>query len=474
MIGRKKQIQKLKKYLKLKKSVLLAVTGRRRVGKTYLVDNVYEDNIVFRMTGIQHAKQQEQLINFSSKLQEHSGAPYLVPAKNWQEAFNQLRAYLKTLDNEKKKVIFIDELPWINTPKSNFIQLFAHFWNDYLSKEKNYVLIVCGSATSWLTKNLINDKGGLHNRVKETIYLEPFTLSETKLFLESKYIKFTHDGIMKTYMAMGGIPFYLDYIQKGDTPTTAIERILFAKNAPLRREYDNLYKSLFENARNHEAIVKTLATSREGITRKDILKVSKVKAGGPYNRAMEDLLMSGFIEEVVPFGKKKRGTIYKLVDEYSVFYHKFIEKNKRPNEGAWQQLSNSQEYKIWLGYTFELLVMKHIDRIKNGLGISSVSTQTSSFKKIGKPGQEGFQIDIVIQRKDHVIHLCECKYYFKPFIIDKRYAQKLATRKALFIEDTKTKDQVMTTFITNLELVDNEYANEYVDTEIMADVFFDD
>lgn len=473
MIGREKQTKSLIKYLNLKKSVFLAVTGRRRVGKTYLVDTVYKDHFCFSMTGIQHAGTQEQLVNFSTKLQKYTGTPYITPPNNWQEAFIQLTGYLETLDSEAKKVIFIDELPWIHTAKSNFLQLLGHFWNDFLSKQKNYVLIVCGSATSWLTKHLINDVGGLHNRLKDTIYVEPFTLSETKKFLESRYVRLTNDGIMKIYMAMGGIPYYLEFLEKGDTPTTAIERILYRKDAPLRNEYRNLYKALFENAANHEAIVAALASSHGGISRAELIKKSKVKSGGPYNRAMEDLLVSGFVEEEVPFGRKKRGSLYKLVDEYSIFYHRFIIKNKRPSLGEWQTISNSQSYKIWLGYAFESLVMKHMDRLKYGLGIPAVLTSVSSFRKAGNKSEGGFQIDIVIQRKDNVIHLCECKYYNVPFTVDKKYALQLELRKEQFREITKTKDQLLTTFITNKSLVENIYANEYVDKEVLGDVFFE-
>lgn len=472
MIGRTEQTKVMLKYLNQKKSVFLAVTGRRRVGKTYMIDHVYKDAICFRMTGIQSATISEQLTNFSQKLQEYSKTPYSSTPNNWQDAFAQLKSYLQSNQNNQKKVIFLDELPWINTHRSGFLKMLAHFWNDFLSKEDNYVLIVCGSATSWVVKKLINNKGGLHNRIKETIYLPPFTLKETKAFLKSRNINLTNDGIANIYMAMGGIPYYLEYIEKGDTPSTAIERIMFNTNAPLKNEYTNLYKALFENAENHEAIVEALATSRGGISRTEILIKSKISAGGPYTRAMSELILSGFVKEETPYGKTKRGTLYKLVDEYSIFYHKFIKSNKAAGKGKWTQMSTTQPYKIWTGYAFELLVMRHIDQVKSALGISGVYTEMSSFRFLGDKSNPGFQIDIVIKRADRAIHLCECKFYAVPFVIDKKYANTLALRKQNFVLATGSKEQILTTFITNHGIVNNPYANEYVDSTVALDDLF--
>jgi AAA+ ATPase superfamily predicted ATPase len=472
MVGRRKEQKTLQLIFDKRKSAFVAITGRRRVGKTYLIDDYFKEQIYFRITGIQNASLEEQLANFSNILANYSGVA-TNPPKNWQEAFQLFRTYLETLNKKDKKVIFIDELPWMVTPKSNMLQHLAHFWNDYLSKEKHFILIVCGSASSWLTTHVINDIGGLHNRVSDHIHLDPFTLKETKEFLEQKGIRLTHQEIAKIYMTFGGVPFYLEQIRRGENSTVAIERICFSNEGLLKNEYNNLYKALFRNPENHESVVEILAGKSSGLTRKEIIKLSKLNAGGTYDRTMNDLLMSGFITEFTPYGRKKRGVMYRLNDEFSVFYHRFMKANKKYSKGMWTQLSASQSYKIWTGYAFENICLKHTDEIKTALGISAVYTETSSFRIAGTKEEKGFQIDLVLDRKDDVIHLFEIKYYGASFKIDKNYAQNLNERKQLFIEETGTKKQVFTSFITNYGVKENAYSNDVVDSELVLDDFFE-
>ncbi|PWK27653.1 hypothetical protein LV89_01544 [Arcicella aurantiaca] len=466
MIGRDNQIQQLKEALSSEKSSFIAVTGRRRVGKTYLIEEIYKKHLCLTITGIQGGDLKMQMVNFSQKIAEVSSMPIVPNPKNWQEVFTLLKTYLQSLSTKKKHVIFLDELPWINTVKSGFIQLLAHFWNDYLSKEKHFILVVCGSSTSWISQKIVNDKGGFHNRLTHHIQLFPFTLAETKQFLLSKNIKLTNSSIVDIYMVMGGIPFYLENINKGESATVCIERMCFSDGGILKNEYDNLYKAIFEFPANHETIVSVLATTKTGMTREEIIKKSKVSEGGPYQRAMEELLISGFVVEETPFGKKKRGSIYRLIDEYSVFYHKFIKNNRKYQTGIWQILSNAQTYKIWSGYAFESLCMKHVNEIKKALGIQNVYSETSSYRHEGSSSEDGFQIDLIIDRKDVAINLCECKYYEANFEITKKYASQLSWRKAAFRAATNTKKNIFTTIISNHELKENEYSLDVVDVKI--------
>ncbi|MEE9438464.1 MAG: ATP-binding protein [Saprospiraceae bacterium] len=464
MIGREKQIERMKYLLKTNKSEFVAVTGRRRVGKTFLIDTVYRKQICFMITGIQHGNMEDQLMNFAIKLSEYTKNPVLSPPKDWQEAFYQLKSYLKSLSKRSKKVIFIDELPWIYTKRSKFIQMLAHLWNDYLSKEKHFVLVICGSASSLVTKNIVNDKGGLHNRLSEIIRLKPFTLSETKMFLKSRRINLVDQEITKLYMALGGVPFYLEQIRKGESAVVALQRLCFSADAIFKNEYDNLYKALFYNAEKHEAIVALLAKSKDGLIRKQIRE--KIIAKGSYNRTMEDLILSGFVTEHLPFGGKTHGTIYRLDDEYSVFYHRFIKPNKKQSKGAWLKLSASQAYKIWTGYAFESICHKHIDEIKQALGISGVYTEISALRVQGNAIEKGFQIDLIIDRNDNTINICEIKYYGGTFKIDKAYAKTLIERKQMFIEKTRTKKQVFNTIITNYDVLSNQYSLAVAEAEI--------
>ncbi len=472
LIGRTDTARLMKELLLTDKSEFTAVTGRRRVGKTYLVDQVYKEHIAFQITGIQNGSYPQQLTNFGAKLAEYAKTPYISPPANWQEAFRQLKNYTQSLPKTRKLVLFFDELPWIQTPRSGFLQMLAHFWNDYLSKSSHYILVVCGSATSWITEKIINDRGGLHNRITHSINLLPFSLGETKSFLASKNINLTYHSIAIIYMAMGGIPYYLEQLKRGESPTQAIERIFFADNASLKNEYHNLYQSLFTEAKNHEAIVRVLAKSGHGLTREEIINKSKVSAGGPYDRTMEDLISSGFVTEQQPFGRKKRGSIYRLIDEYSIFYHRFIKKLPKQGAHIWKTFSNSQAYKIWCGYAFESLILKHIQKIKDGLGISAVYTETSMLRVSSSSSQEGFEIDLILDRRDQTINLIEIKFYDGPFVITNQYANRIRSRKIQFLEYTGTKKQIFNTFITNHGVKDNQYAKELLDSAIKLEQLF--
>lgn len=471
MIGRKQEIKKLNTLINSNRSEFLAITGRRRVGKTFLADTILKDRYCFSMTGIQNGNTSAQLVNFGVKLAEYNGTFEPVAPKNWQIAFLQFKTYLKTLDKKKKQVIFIDELPWIYTPRSGFIQMLAHFWNDYLSKESHFLLVICGSATSWITKKIINDRGGLHNRVTEIIHLQPFTITETATFLKSKGLRFTDQEVAKIYMSLGGIPFYLENLRKGESFPVAIERICFSSTGLLKNEYRNLYQALFNNSKIHQAIVQTLANHQYGATHAEILQETGLKATGSYQRALEELMVSDFVIEQIPFGRKKRGVTYRLVDEYSIFYHRFIKNNKKFIPGMWQQMAATQSYKIWTGYAFESLCHKHIKAIKATLGITSVYTEISSLYVKNKSTEEGFQIDLIIDRKDASINLCEIKFHNAPFTINKTYYQQLLQKRQKFLAFTKTKKQVFITFISNHELKRNAYADEIIDAEVtLADM----
>lgn len=466
MVGREKQTKFMQKLITKPKSSFVAVTGRRRVGKTYLIDEVYKDYFCLRVTGIQDVDISTQIRNFTEKLIEYSKQNIETQAQNWQELFILLKQYLQKLSKKRKQIIFIDELPWIATKRSGFIQLLAHLWNDYLSKEKHFILVVCGSASSWIAKKIVNDKGGLHNRLTEQIQLKPFTLAETKNFLRGRGIKLSNQAISELYMIMGGIPFYLEQIKKGLSVQQIILKLCFSDNGLLKNEYQNLYRALFKHPRNHEAIVTVLANAPRGMVRSEIIEKANVKAGGPYTRAMEDLLLSGFVEEIRPYGRKKRGTVYRLSDEYSIFYHRFIKPNKTKEPEVWNHLYKSQAYKIWTGFAFENLCQRHIFEIKKALGISGMYSDQAGFQQQDNEEQQGFQIDLIIDRNDNIINLCECKYYNDTFIMTKQYAEILRKRRNAFMKNINTKKTVFNTLITSYGALKNEHYLDVIDNEL--------
>ena len=473
MIGRKIETQKIERLQNSERSEFLAVTGRRRVGKTYLVDTLLKNDYCFSITGIQNGTMATQLVNFTVKLSEYDGTYAPKAVENWQMAFLQLKNYLKTLDTGKKQVIFIDELPWMDTPKSGLVQILAHLWNDYLSKEAHFILVICGSATSWIRKKIINDAGGLHNRITENIHLYPFSLSETRDFFSNKGLQLSLNDLTKIYMTLGGVPFYLENIRKGESFAVAIERLCFSPTGILHNEYKNLFQALFKNSTFHQEIAAVLSAHPYGLTHAEIMQQMGMKqATGSYQRALEELILSDFVVENTPFGKKKRGTTYRLIDEYCIFYHSFIKPNKKYTAGMWLQLSESQSYKIWAGYAFETLCHKHIAEIKNALGIAAVYTEVYNLNVPKSEDTEGFQIDLLIDRKDNTINLCEIKFYSTTFTISKDYRAQLLEKRQRFLDYSGTKKQVFMTFITNQGLKTNAYSQEIVDAEIVLEQLF--
>jgi len=468
-IGRTEDINILQDALKTSDSEMIAVIGRRRVGKTFLVRSVYNNNICFEITGSQNTPLKEQLQNFANQLQLYGKSNIAVaPPSSWTEAFHQLSLFLDTKKFHQKKVLFFDELPWFASHKSGFLSAFGYFWNNWASK-KNIVVVICGSAASWMIEKVIHNKGGLHNRITKLISLAPFSLHETKEYLNSRKISLNNYQILQLYMVMGGVPHYLKEIRPGKSAAQNIDAICFAKNGLLKDEFLKLYPSLFDNASNHISIIRALATKWKGLSRKEIVNISKLTDGGSVTKYLTELSQSGFINSYLPYGKTKKETLYRLTDEYSLFYLKYIE-NKRNR--SWTNLSQLQTWKSWSGYAFENVCLKHSHLIKDDLGISGVYSEESSFTLKPDSESDGFQIDLLIDRMDNSINLCEMKFYESEFIINKAYAKSLRERVAQFKKQTKTKKQVFLTFITTYGIKPNIHSIGLVDREITMDALF--
>ena len=471
-IGRKEETAVLKEALISYESELVAVIGRRRVGKTYLINSVYEDNIAFEVTGLQNASKKEQLENFTLQLTAAYNSPFSIkPPTTWLQAFALLITYLKEVKNEKKQVIFLDELPWLATHKSGFLNGLSYFWNSWAVKN-NIVVVICGSAASWMIQKVVNNRGGLHNRITKQIHLIPFTLSETEDYLKARKIHLDRYQIVQIYMALGGIPHYLKEVKGGKSATQNINQICFAPNARLKHEFNRLYPALFANSDKHINVIRALATKWKGMTRKEINRASNIAEGGSLSRVLEELLHSGFIAHYRPFGKKKKEKLYRLTDEYSLFYLKFIEGQELEEQNVWHHFSQTQLYKTWSGYAYENLCLKHISQIKKALDIAGIYSLSSSFTHKGTGDEMGTQIDLLIDRKDQVINLFEIKFYNDTFIISKSYAENIRKKRRIFKEVTKSHKQIFFVFITTFGLRTNEYSMELVGDVLTLDDLF--
>lgn len=471
LIGRKKEIELLKRTKDSYKSEFLILYGRRRVGKTFLVNQFFDGQFTFRMTALANATTKQQLLNFHTALLTFdSGLAASSPPSSWFTAF-QLVIKLAEKDQRARKVIFFDELPWFDTHGADFLSALEHFWNSWASLRNDILLISCGSAASWMINNLIRNKGGLHNRVTERILLQPFTLAETEAFLQAKGAEYGRYQLLELYMAMGGVPFYLENIQTNRSVAQNIDRMFFSPAGLLRLEYDSLYQSLFKKSDKHVSVVEALAQRPRGMLRKELISRSALSEGGAASALLNELEHSGFIKRYVPFGKKKRYVIHRLSDPYSLFYLTFVKDSKAQGEGAWLSRLNNPQWRAWSGQAFEYICMNHIDAIKKHLGISGVYTEVSPWRS--QQVEPGAQIDMLIDRNDRVINICEMKFSEAPFSITKAYAEQLANKLTAFRTETNTRKTLFLTMITTFGLQPNPYALRLVKDSLDMNALFD-
>ncbi len=467
IIGRKHEQKRLQKVIGSSKSEFVAIYGRRRVGKTFLIREFFKYTFDFQLTGLANATTKQQLNNFYIVLRRKNVS--IEKPSNWIEAFQLLIDYITTIKEKRKKIIFIDELPWLDTPKSDFVMALEHFWNSWATNRKDIVLVTCGSAASWMINMLINNRGGLHNRVTARIRLEPFTLSETELMLQDRHHVLDRYQILQIYMVMGGIPYYLEALSPEKSAAQNIDELCFKKGALLATEFDNLFPSLFRNSEKHEAVVYALSAKTNGLTRNEIIKAAKIPSGGSTTKILLELEESGFISKVKPFNKKKKDMLFRLSDFYSNFYIRFIQ-NKKYDEGNWTNNIDNPAQRAWSGYVFEQICLSHIKQIKRALGINGILSSASSWKST--QSKKGSQIDIVIDRRDQIVNLVEVKFSISSYTITKAYADNLRNKVSSFKEETKTRKTIFLTMITTFGLKKNMYSSSLIQNIITMDDLF--
>ncbi|MBR5982493.1 MAG: AAA family ATPase [Bacteroidales bacterium] len=465
IVGRKTEIEELVSLYHSKKAEFVAIYGRRRIGKTYLIKELFKDKMAFYHTGmspIDTAKAnilQDQLKSFHNSLIRYGMEDEKQP-ESWIEAFFMLEKLLESKERKERLVVFIDELPWMDSPRSCFLSAFEHFWNNWGSNNDKLMLIVCGSAASWVENKLINNHGGLYGRLTYEIKMSPFNLHECEEFFKSTNIKLNRYDIIQAYMAVGGIPYYLGFFRKGLSLGQNIDQLFFAKNAKLKKEFDRLFASLFSKPTYYKKIINLLSTKHCGFTRDEIAKATGIQKGGGFSKMLASLEASDFIIRYVPFGRSKREEHYKLTDNFCLFYSKFLANNKNTDTNYWEKNQNSQKISAWKGIAFEEVCLAHIQQIKNDLGIGAITSRESAWSLRGDDDSEGTQIDLLIDRDDRVVNLCEMKFYKDDFTINKAYDSKLRHRTQTLIDKLPKKRNVHLTFITSYGLTNNEYSGQ--------------
>ena len=477
LIGRVREKEKLDKLIRSDKSEFLAVYGRRRVGKTFLLREYFNNQFDFYATGLAKGNTKQQLTNFNIFINNYFSENHATP-NNWLEAFNLL---MKELTNAKrssaqapkKQIIFLDEMPWMDTKKSDFLMGLEFFWNAWASAQDNILLIVCGSAASWMINNLIKNTGGLYNRVTERMNLEPFNLKETESYFRHKNIVLDRYQIIQLYMVMGGIPYYLDQIEAGKSAMQNIEDLCFRNDGKLRTEFSYIFSSLFQNADKHELILKTIFEQGGALTRDELIKHSNFSSGGATTNALNELEESGFITSFQKFGLKKANTVYCISDFYTLFYFKFIMNEGKYEPNIWLNRIDSPAFRAWSGLAFEQICFAHVPQIKRALNIGGVSSATYSWLTKGNADKKGSQIDLVIDRRDQVINLFEIKYSINQITITKAYDAILRTKIQSFKESTETKKSIFLTMLTTHGIKPNEYSTSSIQNQLTMDALFD-
>ena len=465
IIGRKAEIEELNTLYHSKKAEFVAVYGRRRVGKTYLIKELFRDKMAFYHTGMSPIDSagnnllQDQLKSFHNSLLRYGMEDEKQP-ETWLDAFFLLEKLLEDKDDGSRQVVFIDELPWMDTPRSGFLSAFEHFWNGWGSGRNNLMLIVCGSAASWIENNLINNHGGLYDRLTYEIKISPFNLVECEEFFKAANIKLSRYDIVQAYMAVGGIPYYLGFFRKGLSLGQNIDQLFFVKTAKLKKEFERLFASLFPKPTNYRKIIGLLATRHKGFTRDEITKATGIQKGGGLSKMLAALEASDFISRYVPFGVSKREEHYKLTDNFCLFHEKFLAGNEITDTDFWEKNQNSQKLSAWKGIAFEEVCLAHIQQIKNALGIGAITSRESAWSIKGDKENDGTQIDLLIDRDDNIVNLCEMKFLKDKFTINKSYDEKLRSRTQMLIDRLPKRATVHLTLITSYGLKYNEYSGE--------------
>ncbi len=475
IIGRKQEIEELENLFNSDRPEFVAVYGRRRVGKTFLIKQALKDRFTFQHTGVSPVDQEDeksqlktQLESFYYSMLSHGLEGFKQP-KSWMEAFFQLTQLLQKLDTGQRMVIFIDELPWMDTPRSGFVSAFEGFWNGWCNGHDNVMLVVCGSATSWMLSNLSRSKGGLYGRVTCEIKLSPFTLKECEAYFEHENIELSRYDMVQSYMVFGGIPYYLSYFRKGFSFEQNTDMILFGDKPRLKDEFNRLFKAIFTNAEDCKKIIRHLATRNYGFTREEIASATGLPLGGGLSDTLKALAESDFIARYSPYGKGV-GEYYKLIDNFCLFWLKYVEPNQEDAAFVNDNFT-SDVMKGWRGVAFEQVCWQHVTQIKKALGIEGVKTSVSAWNVKGDDAKSGVQVDMLIFRDDRIVNLCEMKFSGSDYTIDKEEEAKMLHRRDSLVETLSAKQKVHLTLITTFGLVNGKHSGK-IQKVIVCDKFF--
>lgn len=476
IIGRSNEIKELEGYLKSSKSEFVAIYGRRRVGKSFLVEEVYKNKIVFRAIGSyikdegNKTYKQIQLDHFYDSLLDSGLSGEFPRPTCWREAFRLLKRLIESVKS-RRKVIFLDELPWLAGPQSSeLIMELGYFWNSWADRQRNVVLVVCGSATSWMLDNVIHDYGGLHGRLTGMIKLLPFTLSECEKYYKKNGFHLSRYEMAISYMVFGGVPYYLDRMNKEKNLSENIDAFFF-NDPKIHQEFKDVYTGLYATSERYIDVVKALGGRFYGMTRKEIAEAIGIESGGTLSKILSNLYESGITREYPRYGKERVETVYQLKDFFSLFYLHYIQ-GKGTDAGSWRMMQRTPSFYSWAGNTFELLCIEHLPQIKEKLRIATIS-RNYCWRGIAPNGSTP-QVDLILEWDgERTDYLCEIKFSEHEFTIDKQYEKELANKIDGYLNSKQHKSthSIQLVMITTSGATENEHYKDVNQQVTLNDLF---
>ena len=454
MIGRSKEIEALRQAYSSDQSEFVALYGRRRVGKTFLVTEVFNGKFSFHHAGMENASKSEQLASFREALKRygHVKCPRLT---TWISAFSELEVLLESLP-AGKKIVFLDELPWYDTRKSGFLTAFESFCNGWSSIRKDILLVICGSATTWIINEVFRSRGGLHNRVTRRLPIAPFTLKECEEYAAYKHLGFNREQIAECYMALGGVAYYWSLLQEGQSAAQNFDRLFFGTDGELRGEYDRLFSSLFKSPTRHLKIMEILNERKDGVSREDIVSRLSEGSSGEVTKCLGELCECGFLKCYNLPGKVKKGAVYQLIDPYVLFYFEFLKNRKGTDPHFWTISYATPRINSWRGRAFEKLCLWHVPQIKAALGIGGILTDEFCWRGTSDDGKT-VQIDLILERGDRMTDICEMKFSNAPYALDEEEWLRIQARMEIYRRQTKTNKGIRLVVVSANGLKDNAY-----------------
>ena len=475
IIGRKNEIRLLESLRHSHEAEFVALYGRRRVGKTYLVERFYDNLFAFHVVGISNGRMRDQLGAFRSAINNHGGNRKKAYS-GWQEAFSDLMELLSSDSVQRdplsgKRVVFFDELPWLDTQKSDFFTWFEHFWNSWGHAQSDLILIACGSASSWIQRKLCKNKAGFYRRVTQEINLQPFTLGECERYCNDFLrLGWTRKQAIEAYMIFGGIPQYYRSLRPELSLAANIDLLCLSQTGPLHDEFSAVMSSIFKVPAPYEAVLETIAQRRGSVSRAELNQNKKLPSDKSLTKILRDLTTCGFIREFRMTPQNRYGLLYQLTDPFVRFHFDIIEPR---SVQRWVDYVGTPSHAAWAGYAFELVCLLHVRQIKRALGIENVVSSDYAWESSGGTSR-GAQVDLVIDRKDDLVELCEMKYCRGEFEIDTAYANKLLNKAEAFRrEHPRYHKAIHIVMVTLLGVAHNAQYREVVASEVRGEDLFD-